>query len=60
MLVTVMYANNEVGTIQPIKEIGEVCRKAGVVFHTDAQGMQNRVVFERGRNNVLFALFRSV
>lgn len=35
-LVTVMYANNEVGTIQPIKEIGEVCRKAGVVFHTDA------------------------
>ncbi len=35
-LVTVMYANNEVGTIQPIKEIGEVCKKHGVVFHTDA------------------------
>lgn len=35
-LVTVMFANNEVGTIQPIKEIGEVCRKKGVVFHTDA------------------------
>lgn len=35
-LVTVMYANNEVGTIQPIREIGEVCKKAGVVFHTDA------------------------
>ena len=35
-LVTVMYANNEVGTIQPIREIGEVCRRAGVVFHTDA------------------------
>ena len=35
-LVTVMYANNEVGTIQPIREIGEVCRAAGVVFHTDA------------------------
>ncbi|MDE5729881.1 MAG: cysteine desulfurase NifS [Clostridia bacterium] len=35
-LVTVMFANNEVGTVQPIKEIGEVCRKKGVVFHTDA------------------------
>ncbi len=35
-LVSVMYANNEIGTIQPIREIGAVCRKAGVVFHTDA------------------------
>ena len=35
-LVTIMYANNEVGTIQPIREIGEVCKKAGVPFHTDA------------------------
>lgn len=35
-LVTVMYANNEIGTIQPIREIGAVCRKNGVLFHTDA------------------------
>lgn len=35
-LVTVMYANNEIGTIQPIEEIGEVCRRHGVIFHTDA------------------------
>ena len=35
-LVTVMYANNEIGTIQPVAEIGKVCREAGVVFHTDA------------------------
>ncbi len=35
-LVTIMYANNEIGTIQPIQEIGEVCKSAGVVFHTDA------------------------
>lgn len=35
-LVTVMYANNEIGTIQPIGEISAVCREAGVLFHTDA------------------------
>ena len=35
-LVTVMYANNEIGTIQPIPEIGAVCKKHGVLFHTDA------------------------
>ena len=35
-LVTVMYANNEIGTIQPIREIGAICRKRGVLFHTDA------------------------
>ena len=35
-LVTIMFANNEIGTIMPIKEIGAVCREAGVTFHTDA------------------------
>ena len=35
-LVTIMYANNEIGTIQPIREIGAVCKKHGVLFHTDA------------------------
>ncbi|MBR4183920.1 MAG: aminotransferase class V-fold PLP-dependent enzyme, partial [Lachnospiraceae bacterium] len=35
-LVTVMFANNEIGTIQPIRKIGEICRKHGVLFHTDA------------------------
>lgn len=35
-LVSVMYANNEIGTIQPIAEIGRICRQAGVLFHTDA------------------------
>lgn len=35
-LVTVMYANNEIGSVQPIFEIGAVCRAKGVVFHTDA------------------------
>ncbi len=35
-LVTIMYANNEIGTVQPIAEIGDVCRRHGVLFHTDA------------------------
>ncbi len=35
-LVSIMYANNEIGTIEPIQEIGAVCRGAGVLFHTDA------------------------
>ena len=35
-LVTIMFANNEIGTIQPIKELGEVCRRHGVMFHSDA------------------------
>lgn len=36
ILVSVMFANNEIGTIEPIAEIGAVCREAGVLFHTDA------------------------
>lgn len=41
-LVTIMYANNEIGTIQPIAEIGKICKEAKVLFHTDAvQAMGN-------------------
>lgn len=35
-LVTIMYANNEIGTIQPVEEIGAICKEKGVLFHTDA------------------------
>lgn len=35
-LVSIMFANNEIGTIEPIKELGEICHKHGVVFHVDA------------------------
>ncbi len=36
ILATVMYANNEVGTVQPIQEMGAICRERGILFHTDA------------------------
>ena len=36
ILVTIMYANNEIGVVQPIREIGKICHEAGVLFHTDA------------------------
>jgi cysteine desulfurase len=36
ILVSIMFANNEIGTVQPVAEIGKVCKEAGVLFHTDA------------------------
>lgn len=51
-LVTVMYANNEIGSVQPIKEIGEVCRKHGVIFHTDAVQAAGRIHIDVKEQNI--------
>ena len=51
-LVSVMYANNEIGTIQPVKEIGAVCRERGVLFHTDAVQAVGHIPVDVGADNV--------
>ena len=51
-LVTIMYANNEIGTIQPIAEIGAVCREAGVPFHTDAVQAVGHVNIDVNAQNI--------
>ncbi len=51
-LVTIMYANNEIGTIQPIQEIGEVCKTAGVVFHTDAVQAAGHILVDVKADNI--------
>ena len=51
-LVTVMFANNEIGTIQPIAEIGKVCRERGVLFHTDAVQAVGHIPVNVARQNI--------
>ena len=51
-LVTIMYANNEIGTIQPIPEIGAICRKHGVLFHTDAVQAVGNVPIHVGKQSI--------
>lgn len=51
-LVSVMYANNEIGTIQPIAEIGAVCRQKGVLFHTDAVQAVGHLPIDVQRQNI--------
>ena len=51
-LVTIMTANNEIGTIQPIREIGAVCRKHGVIFHTDAVQAIGHIPVDVEKDNI--------
>ncbi len=52
ILVSVMHANNEIGTIEPIKEIGAVCKKAGVYFHTDAAQSFGKIPIDVDKMNI--------
>lgn len=57
LLATIMTANNEIGTIQPIKEIGEICKRNGVLFHTDAAQTIGKLPFHVEKSNVDFVSF---
>ncbi len=54
LLVSVMYANNEIGVIQPIREIGAICRERGVLFHSDAAQAFGKVPIQVAAENIDF------
>jgi cysteine desulfurase len=54
LLVSVMYANNEIGVIQPVREIGAICRERGVLFHSDAAQAFGKVPIEMAAANIDF------
>ena len=51
-LVTIMYANNEIGTIEPIEEIGKICKDKGVIFHTDAVQAIGHIPIDVKKQNI--------
>ena len=51
-LVTIMFANNEIGTIQPIRELGAICKKHGIIFHTDAVQAMGHVPIDVQEDNI--------
>jgi cysteine desulfurase len=52
VLVTIMYANNEIGVLQPVAEIGRLCRERGVLFHTDAVQAIGKVPVDVNKDNI--------
>ena len=52
ILVTIMAANNEIGVLQPIAEIGKLCRERGVIFHTDAVQAIGKVPVDVNKMNI--------
>ncbi len=52
ILVTIMAANNEIGVLQPIREIGKICREKSVLFHTDAVQAVGKVPFDVNKDNI--------
>ena len=58
-LISTMHVNNEIGTIHPIKKIGEICKKKGIFFHTDASQSLGKVKIDVNYLNLDFASFSS-
>ncbi len=52
ILVTIMYANNEIGVLQPVTEIGKLCHERGVIFHTDATQAVGKVPIDVNKQNI--------
>jgi cysteine desulfurase len=52
ILVTIMYANNEIGVVQPIREIGKICHEKGVLFHTDAVQAVGKIPVDVQADNI--------
>jgi cysteine desulfurase len=52
ILVTIMYANNEIGVIQPVAEIGKICREKGVLFHTDGVQAIGKIPVDVNKDNI--------
>ncbi len=57
ILVSVMVANNEIGVVQPIREIGAICRERGVLFHTDATQGYGKIPLDMNADNIDLASF---
>jgi cysteine desulfurase len=52
ILVTIMWANNEIGVLQPVAEIGKLCRERGVIFHSDATQAVGKIPTDVNQNNI--------
>lgn len=52
ILISIMYANNEVGTIQPIEEIGKIAKEKGIIFHSDALAAAGKIPIDMERDNL--------
>ena len=52
ILVSIMYVNNELGTIQPIREIGSICKKHNIIFHTDAVQAAGHLPIDVAKDNI--------